>query len=90
MPVEVDNLILIAKLKVAARKHNATKITLSGRKAEVELNGLDSLKEEGFLDKITAEKNAVPLSFKEHPFLEFSLKETPRRTAEAMLGFFSF
>lgn len=90
VPVEVDNLILIAKLKVAARKHNATKITLSGRKAEVELNGLDSLKEEGFLDKINAEKNAVTLSFKENPFLEFSLKETPRQTAEAMLGFFSF
>ena len=90
VPVEVDNLILIAKLKIAARKHNAVKVSLSGKRAEVVLNGLDSLKEEGFLDRINSNKGVVTLAFNENPALEFALRKTPRDTAEVMLAFFSF
>lgn len=90
VPVEVDNLIIIAKLKVAARRHNAVKISLSGKRAFVALNGLDSLKEEGFLDRINGAKGYVTLGFAENPVLEFSLRKTPRDTASVMLGFFSF
>ena len=90
VPVEVDNLILIAKLKIAARKHNAVKVSLSGKRAEVVLNGLDSLKEEGFLDRINSNKGVVTLAFNENPALEFALRKTPRDTAEVMLTFFSF
>ena len=90
VPVEVDNLIIIAKLKVAARRHNAVKISLSGKRAFVALNGLDSLKEEGFLDRINGAKGYVTLGFAENPVLEFSLRKTPRETASVMLGFFSF
>ena len=90
VPVEVDNLILIAKLKVAARKHNAVKISLSGKRAEIVLNGIDSLKEEGFLDRINSRKNVVTPAFRENPALEFAIRETPRDTAEEMLDFFDF
>ncbi len=90
VPVEVDNLILIAKLKVAARKRNATKISLSGKRAEVVINGLDSLKQEGFLDRINSKKGVVTLAFNENPVLEFAVCKTPRETAEEMLEFFNF
>ena len=79
IPKEVENLILIAELKVAARKHGAVKISLSSKKAEITLNGLDSLKEEGFLDAIDKAKDFVTLSFSENPTLVF---KTEGRSAD--------
>ncbi|MBO6262755.1 MAG: transcription-repair coupling factor [Clostridia bacterium] len=79
IPKEVENLILIAELKVAARKHGAVKISLSSKKAEITLNGLDSLKEEGFLGAIDKAKDFVTLSFSENPTLVF---KTEGRSAD--------
>lgn len=90
IPVEVDNLILIAKLKNAARRRDALKVGVSKRGAYLILNGLDALNKDGFIDKINGAKDEVSLSFAENPFLNFSLSATPRETAKRMLNFLSF
>ncbi|MBR1867133.1 MAG: transcription-repair coupling factor [Clostridia bacterium] len=90
-PEEVLNLILIAELKVAARECGALEINLSKKSASVVLNGMDALKKEGMLPRISAYKGEVTLSFKENPTLSFLTegRET-RETAEKMREFFSF
>ena len=87
VPVEVDNLILIAKLKNAARRKGAIKVGLNKSRAYVVLNGLDSLKNGGLLDRINAEKEDVKLSFTDNPVIDFYASTDTRATAEYMLDF---
>ena len=87
VPVEVDNLILIAKLKNAARRKGAIKVGLNKSRAYVVLNGLDSLKSGGLLDRINAEKEDVKLSFTDNPVIDFYASTDTRATAEYMLDF---
>ena len=43
MPLEVENLMLIAELKLAVKSRGGVKIVLSGKQAYVDLEGLTSL-----------------------------------------------
>ncbi|MBR2336339.1 MAG: transcription-repair coupling factor [Clostridia bacterium] len=71
VPLEVENLILIAELKLAVKSRGGVKIVLSGRQAYVELDGLSSLNDGAFMDKIEKHKQAVTLSIGETPRLVF-------------------
>ncbi len=71
VPIEVENLILIAELKLAVKSRGGTKIVLSGRKAFVELEGLSSLNDSAFMDKINKYKQFVTLSVGATPSLIF-------------------
>ncbi len=91
IPKQIENLILIAELKVAARKHNAVKVTINDKKASVTVNGIDSLKEDGFIDRVNMYKGKVTLAFAENPELVFSVDgKSPEETAKAMLEFMNF
>lgn len=71
VPVEVDNLILIAQLKLAVKKMGGVKISLSGRSATVELAGLESLNNSSLMDNIERYKNIVTLNVGASPILVF-------------------
>ncbi len=79
VPAEVDNLINIAKLKLAAKRHGCVKLTISDKSAFAELDGIERLKSEGFLPAITARKNEVTLSLTDAPRLIF---KTENRNTE--------
>ncbi|MBE5742784.1 MAG: DEAD/DEAH box helicase, partial [Clostridiales bacterium] len=91
VPVEVGNLILIAELKLVAKKRGATKITLSGKTATVELDGLYCLQAEGFIDRIEKHKKDVTLSVGEKPILVFNVEtgktENTALTMKEVLNF---
>ena len=71
VPVEVDNLILIAQLKLAVKQAGGVKITLSGRSATVELAGIEKLNNHALMDGIDKYKNLVTLQVGSSPLLVF-------------------
>ena len=79
VPVEVDNLIKIAELKLSAKKHGCIKILVSEKKAEAVMGGIEYLKADGFLQKINEMKGEVTLSVSDRPTLNF--KTENRKTS---------
>ncbi len=72
VPVEVDNLVKIAELKLAAVKKGAIKLLLTEKKAEIVLGAMENLKQPGFLQRVTEMKGEVTLSLSENnPVLSF-------------------
>ncbi len=91
VPAEVDNLIDIAELKLAARKRGCVKLVISEKAAFAELDGIERLKDSAFLSNITANKDEVTLSVTDTPRLVF--KTENRNTeyiAERMRRIFDF
>ncbi|MBO4323085.1 MAG: transcription-repair coupling factor, partial [Clostridia bacterium] len=92
VPVEVDNLIKIAELKLAAARHGCIKIVISEKKAEAVLGKIENLKEEGFLQAVKELAGEATLSLSgEKPVIDF--KTEKRKTAyiaEKMRYLFDF
>ena len=76
VPLEVDNLMLIAELKLAVKGRGGVKIVLSGKQAYVDLEGLTSLNDAAFMDKIDKYKQSVTLSIGEAPRLIFKTADS--------------
>ena len=91
VPVEVGNLILISEIKLLAKRCGAIKITLSGKVATVELDGLYCLQKEGFIDRIENCKDTVTLSIGEKPVLVFKTESgNVENTAQKMKEVLNF
>ncbi|HBF86280.1 MAG TPA: hypothetical protein DDW54_01220 [Clostridiales bacterium] len=91
IPKQVKNLILIARLKSRAKKHGAIRITLGAKRSAITVNGIDSLKENGFLDRVNAYSGKVTLSFSENPELVFDVGgKTTEEVAAQMSEFMNF
>ena len=71
VPVEVDNLILIAQLKLAVKRAGGVKISLSGKSAVVELASIEKLNNHALMDNIEKYKNFVTLNVGASPLLVF-------------------
>ena len=74
VPLEVDNLILIARLKLAVKARGGVKITLSSKRAAVEFDGIESLNSADFIDRIQSHSNEVRLTVGAIPALVFSVE----------------
>ena len=91
IPYEVENLILIAGLKSAARKRGAIKIVVGAKKSYIELRNLQCLQTDGFIDELTAKKNEISLEFAASPVIDFTRSgKNPEEVAEFMLKTLSF
>ena len=75
VPLEVENLILIAELKLAVKQRDGIKIVLSGRQAYVDLASLESLRDSSFMDRIDKYKQWVTLSVGVIPRLVFKTED---------------
>ena len=91
IPYEVENLILIAGLKSAARKRGAIKIVVGAKKSYIELRNLQCLQNDGFIDELTAKKNEISLEFAASPVIDFTRSgKNPEEVAEFMLKTLTF
>ena len=72
IPREVENLILIAKLKSAAKKRGAVKLVVGANKSYIELKDLRCLNDAGFMDAIVSRKDAITLEFAQTPVIDYT------------------
>ncbi len=90
VPVEVENLILIAQLKLAVKGRGGVKIVLNGKEALVEFDGLESFNDSAFIDKIEKNKQTVTFSVGSFPRLIFKIDgRKVEEVARQMLEVFS-
>ena len=91
IPREVENLILIARLKVAAKKRGAVQVTVGAKKSYIQLKDISCLKDEAFFNEISSHKDKVSLDFGVTPTIDFSAGgKTPEEIAEFMLSVVDF
>lgn len=91
VPIEVDNLMLIARLKLAVKSRGGVKITLSSKTAGVDFDGLDALNSPDFIDSIDCHSKDVTLSVGATPKLVFktegkAVEEIARLMIKVFLG----
>ena len=72
IPREVRNLILIAKLKAAAKKRGAVKVVVGAKKSYIELADLSCLQNGGLMDALLDRKDKVSFEFSATPVIDFS------------------
>ncbi|MBQ8726542.1 MAG: transcription-repair coupling factor [Clostridia bacterium] len=90
VPLEVDNLILIARLKLAVKARGGVKITLSSKRAAVEFDGIESLNSPEFIDRIQSHASDVRFTVGAIPALVFNVEgRSVEDVARLMLGVFS-
>lgn len=72
IPREVRNLILIAKLKAAAKKRGAVKIVVGAKKSYIELADISCLQNGGLMDELLKRKDKISFEFSATPVIDFS------------------
>ena len=72
IPREVRNLILIAKLKAAAKKRGAVKIVVGAKKSYIELADISCLQNGGLMDELLRRKDKISFEFSATPVIDFS------------------
>lgn len=86
IPREVRNLILIAKLKAAAKKRGAVKVTVGSKKSYVELADISCLQNAGLMDELLRRKDKISFEFSATPVIDFSKSgSSAEDTAKYML-----
>lgn len=86
IPSEVENLVTIARLKVAAKNRGAVKVVIGAKRSYIELKDLSCLNEDGFIDKINSRKGKIALEFGVSPLLDFTAAgKTGEEIAQFML-----
>lgn len=91
IPREVENLVLIARLKVAAKRRGAVKLVVGAKRSYVELRDIGCLKDEAFFNELTSRKDKVSLDFGVTPVIDFSSAgKTSEEITEFMLEVMDF
>ncbi len=86
IPREVRNLILIAKLKAAAKKRGAVKVAVGSKKSYVELSDISCLQNAGLMDELLRRKDKISFEFSATPVIDFSKSgSSAEDTAKYML-----
>lgn len=86
IPREVRNLILIAKLKAAAKKRGAVKIVVGAKKSYIELADISCLQNGGLMDELLKRKDKISFEFSATPVIDFSkVGNSAEDTAKYML-----
>lgn len=86
IPREVRNLILIAKLKAAAKKRGAVKVAVGSKKSYVELADISCLQNAGLMDELLRRKDKISFEFSATPVIDFSKSgSSAEDTAKYML-----
>lgn len=86
IPREVRNLILIAKLKAAAKKRGAVKVAVGSKKSYVELADISCLQNAGLMDELLKRKDKISFEFSATPVIDFSkVGNSAEDTAKYML-----
>lgn len=86
IPHEVRNLILIAKLKAAAKKRGAVKVAVGSKKSYVELSDISCLQNAGLMDELLRRKDKISFEFSATPVIDFSKSgSSAEDTAKYML-----
>lgn len=86
IPREVRNLILIAKLKAAAKKRGAVKVAVGSKKSYVELADISCLQNAGLMDELLRRKDKISFEFSAMPVIDFSKSgSSAEDTAKYML-----
>lgn len=86
IPREVRNLILIAKLKAAAKKRGAVKVAVGSKKSYVELADISCLQNAGLMDELLRRKDKITFEFSATPVIDFSKSgSSAEDTAKYML-----
>ena len=86
IPREVRNLILIAKLKAAAKKRGAVKVAVGSKKSYVELADISCLQNAGLMDELLRRKDKISFEFSATPVINFSKSgSSAEDTAKYML-----
>lgn len=86
IPREVRNLILIAKLKAAAKKRGAAKVAVGSKKSYVELADISCLQNAGLMDELLRRKDKISFEFSATPVIDFSKSgSSAEDTAKYML-----
>ena len=86
IPREVRNLILIAKLKAAAKKRGAVKVAVGSKKSYVELADISCLQNAGLMDELLRRKDKILFEFSATPVIDFSKSgSSAEDTAKYML-----
>ena len=86
IPREVRNLILIAKLKAAAKKRGAVKVAVCSKKSYVELADISCLQNAGLMDELLRRKDKISFEFSATPVIDFSKSgSSAEDTAKYML-----
>ena len=86
IPREVRNLILIAKLKAAAKKRGAVKVAVGSKKSYVELADISCLQNAGLMDELLRRKDKISFEFSATPVIDFSkVGNSAEDTAKYML-----
>ncbi len=86
IPREVRNLILIAKLKAAAKKRGAVKVVVGSKKSYVELADISCLQNAGLMDELLRRKDKISFEFSATPVIDFSKSgSSAEDTAKYML-----
>lgn len=86
IPREVRNLIMIAKLKAAAKKRGAVKVAVGSKKSYVELADISCLQNAGLMDELLRRKDKISFEFSATPVIDFSKSgSSAEDTAKYML-----
>lgn len=86
IPTEVENLITIAKLKIAAKRCGIVKIVVSSKRSYLRLGDVSQLAKGGLIDEINSHKGEISLDFGENPEIDFTpARLKPEYTVEFML-----
>ncbi len=86
IPREVRNLILIAKLKAAAKNRGAVKIVVGAKKSYIELADISCLQNGGLMDELLKRKDKISFEFSATPVIDFSkVGNSAEDTAKYML-----